>query len=83
MKLQFTTKFKILTYMGKPVDHSMLEKGIYEAAIPYLKSIDTTIESMIDSANKMKDMTGGSFFSEKYIENLKLCSFEEVTLNAA
>lgn len=67
------TEFKALMHCGQYVDASLLEKGIYTCAKPFIYTKDETIESIIERGRMMKDMTGVSFISEKYFDNLKQC----------
>lgn len=70
-------EFKTLTHLGQFVDPNLLEKGIYLKTIPQLYSLDTTIESLIDRAKNIRDMTG-IIISENYFQNLQKCELSVV-----
>lgn len=67
------TEFKALMYCGQYVDANLLDNGVYVCSKPFIYSKDETIETMIERGRMMKDMTGVSFISEKYFDNLKQC----------
>ena len=64
-------EFKTLTYNGFFVDVSKLDQGIYISEIPTLYKRDTTIYSIIESY---------SFLHKDYIENLGLCTLENIEI---
>lgn len=75
------TKFKVLMHYGTYVDANMLVKGIYECTKPFIYHNDETIESMIETAEKLKDLVGSQYIvNEKYFENLKQCQLVDVEL---
>lgn len=74
------TEFKILMNCGQYVDTNLLEKGIYACSKPFIYAKDETIENMIERGRMMKDMTGASFISEKYFDNLKQCQLVPIKI---
>jgi hypothetical protein len=74
------TKFKTLSHCGMYVDANLLEKGIYSCSKPYLYKMDETIETIIERGRMMKDMTGASFITERYFDNLKQCQMVELLI---
>lgn len=74
------TTFKALMHDGKYVDPTLLWNGIYNSPIPHIYGKDDTIKSLIGRAEMMKDMTGDSFVSKFYFENLKKCQLVDVSL---
>lgn len=67
------TEFKTLMYCGQYVDANLLGKGIYTCSKPFIYEKDETIETIVERGRMVKDMTGSSFISEKYFDNLKQC----------
>lgn len=75
------TNFKVLMHCGVYVDANMLVKGIYECTKPFIYDNDETIESMIETAEKLKDLFGSQYIiNERYFENLKQCQLIDVEL---
>ena len=74
------TKFKTLMFWGQYVDANRLEYGIYTSYKPFIYSIDDTIETLIERAMLMKDMTGANFISENYLSSLKQCELVEIII---
>jgi hypothetical protein len=74
------TEFKTLMHCGQYVDSNLLGKGIYACSKPFIYSKDETIETMIERGRMMKDMTGASFISEKYFDNLKQCQLVPILI---
>jgi hypothetical protein len=74
------SEFKVLMYMGEYVNTILLENGIYGTTIPVLLDKDETIERLTEMVIKMRDMTGASFLSEKYIDNLKQCQLLKISI---
>lgn len=66
-------------YLDNIVDVYLLESGIYEAAIPKLYSLNTTIESLMESYSEI-DKDGEPFVSEKFFDNLRKCRMEIIEL---
>lgn len=77
------TKFKTLMHCGIYVDVNLLEKGIYACSKPYLYNMDETIETMISKAEKIQDMMGKHYISDKYFENLKQCQMVHLFITEA
>ncbi len=73
-----TKQFKTLTHCGAWVDTSLLEKGIYTSHRPHLYDSDLTIDTLIKISRTMKDITGASFLSDRYFENLSKCQLSDV-----
>lgn len=74
------TQFKVLMHCGIYVNPNLLEDGIYSSYKPFIYEKDTTIETLIEDARIAKDMTGASFISEKYFENLKQCQLVPILI---
>jgi len=74
------TEFKALMHCGMYVDANLLHKGIYSCSKPFIYAKDETIKDMVDRAILMKDMTGASFLSQKYFDNLKQCQLVSVVI---
>lgn len=72
------TEFKALMHRGMFVDTNLLAKGIYTCDKPFIYSKNETIESMVERGKQMKDMTGESFISDKYFENLQQCELVKI-----
>lgn len=74
------TEFKALIHCGQYVDANLLEKGIYTCSKPFIYTKNETIENMIRRGRMMKDMTGESFISEKYFDNLLKCELVSILI---
>jgi len=74
------TKFHTLMFLNNFVDVNQLEKGIYETEKPILYPENETIESLIDRARMMKTITGETFLSDAYFENLSKCYMADANL---
>lgn len=74
------TEFKALIHCGQYVDANLLVTGIYTCPKPFIYEKEETIETMINHAIKMKEMTGASFISEKYFDNLKQCQLVPILI---
>jgi len=70
-------KCKTLMHCGIHIDDALLNSGLYLSAIPRLYPMTTTIESMVESAEKVRQML---HLSDKYFENLKQCELVEVSI---
>lgn len=73
-------EFKALMHCGEYVDNNLLEKGIYTCSRPFIYSKDETIDSMIETARLVKDMSGVNFISERYFDNLKKCQLVTILI---
>lgn len=74
------TEFKALMYCGIYVNVNLLEEGIYACEKPFIYLKDETIESMVDRGNRIKDMNGVGFISDKYFDNLRKCELVKIFL---
>ena len=76
------TIFKTLMYMNQYVDTTLLNGGIYFRSKPYVYSEDETIESLIENARTVKEMTGSNFITESYFENLIQCQLVPIVIRS-
>ena len=74
------TKFKVLMSAGHYVDANMLHRGVYTCDKPFVYKMETTINSMIETHEKMEYMLPSEFKGEYYRENLKKCYLSDVEL---
>lgn len=72
-------KFKVLTYANQYVDENKLSDGIYIRTVPFLHSINTTKESLIERAESVYKILNYDNV-EVYISNLQKCELVEVEL---
>ena len=77
------TEFKALMHCGMFVDANLLEKGIYICDKPFIYSKNETVENMVERGRQMQDMTGASFISDKYFDNLQQCELVKIFLTVA
>jgi len=75
------TQFKALMHCGRYVDANLLEGGIYTCEKPFIYSAEETIESMIERAERLKDMAGVNFIPEKYFDNLRKCKLVDIYIH--
>lgn len=74
------TQFKALMHAGVYIDANLLGKGLYCCNKPFIYEKGQTIQMLIEQAITIRDMTGASFVSEKYLENLKQCQLVDVAI---
>lgn len=69
-------------YCGQYVDVNLLNNGIYTSSKPFLYSQYQTIEGLLEAGKNVNDMTGSTFLTELYFENLKQCDlvYVDITL---
>jgi len=73
-------KLKALTYFGKFIDANLLQKGVYESDTPFIYNHGESIDTLIEKAKTIKDMSGGYIVSDDYISNLGMCELTTFTL---
>lgn len=73
-------EFKTLMHINVYADYNNLHKGIYSYEKPFIFDKDQTIESLINQAKMIKDMTGATFITEEYIINLKRCKLVDIVI---
>lgn len=73
------TSFTVLTYANQYMDANRLKDGLYASAIPFLYYKGTTIENLVEQAEKVKEITGMEL-SDKYFEHLKMCTLTPITI---
>lgn len=71
------TKFKVLMYCGQVVDEGRLNAGIYSKSVPTLHDKNTTMESLIERAKKIRQLNS-SVVGKNHIENLMKCELKEI-----
>lgn len=74
------TQFKALTYANQYMDANRLSDGLYASAIPFLYYKGSTIESLVEQAEKVKELTGTEL-PDKYFEYLKMCTLTLITIS--
>lgn len=78
IEIQPEATAKALVQNGKFVDSTRLNCGIYSCKRPTLYHISSTIESLCEVAEKMKDGRGRCYFEQEYFDNLRSCELVEV-----
>ena len=78
--LELETEFKVLMHCGIYVDANKLNDGIYITHKPFLYRRDTTIEGLIEMAERAIADFGYTGISSNYFKNLRDCKLMDVEL---
>ncbi len=77
--LENEKEFKVLVFGHEYVDYSKIIEGIYTTNIPRLFSKETTIESLVDNFNELRNMYG-ELVEISVFDRLKQCRLVTVNL---